>query len=425
MSNTVIKVENLWKQYRYGTISHATLKKDLQGWWSRIRGKPDPNSIILTDQTLNTSTEPSDSFWALHDISIDIKQGEILGIIGKNGAGKSTLLKIMSRVTAPTKGQIKIKGHVASLLEVGTGFNPELTGRENIFLNGAILGMDRGEIRSKFDEIVSFAEVEKFIDTPVKRYSSGMYVRLAFGVAAHLEPDILLVDEVLAVGDASFQKKCLGKMKSVSGEGRTVVFVSHNMTALKSLCDNAVLLTEGKIKEYGEASHIVNVYLQTGSNCTLERKWDNLEDAPGNEHVRLIYAGISTDNDHNINNIDVETPLALKFRFINFKQKSMLNFSLVLYNQENIFVLNTGSDSVEFSLGTIEGVCHIPANFLNDETYIVRLLIVKDSSTPLIDNYDLLSFEVKDIVRNIPWMGKWGGVVRPKFDWDVMFTAHE
>ena len=244
-SEVVIKVENLWKQYKYGTISHATMKKDLQSWWARCRGKPDPNTRINLDQARSTKNQElrtknqsldGDSFWAIKDISFDVKQGELLGIIGKNGAGKSTLLKIMSRVTTPTRGCIKIKGRVSSLLEIGTGFHPELTGRENIFLNGAIMGMDKREIRRKLDEIIAFAEVEKFINTPVKRYSSGMYVRLAFAVAAHLEPEILIVDEVLAVGDAAFQKKCLGKMREVGKEGRTVLFVSHNMGTISRLC---------------------------------------------------------------------------------------------------------------------------------------------------------------------------------------------
>ena len=274
----VISVEGLWKQYRYGVISHATLRKDLQSWWARFRGREDPNLRIdqistlsvkrdqltgkrtdngfrITDSCLTdnlsqiTDNESFDSgrFWALSDISFEVKRGEAIGIIGRNGAGKSTLLKIMSRVTAPTKGQIKIRGRVGSMLEVGTGFHPELTGGENIFLNGAILGMTKSEIRKKFDEIVAFAEVEKFIDTPVKRYSSGMYVRLAFAVAAHLEPEILIMDEVLAVGDIQFQKKCLGKMGESAKNGRTVIFVSHNMASVKALCGRAILLDRGMV----------------------------------------------------------------------------------------------------------------------------------------------------------------------------------
>ena len=256
--DVVIRVEGLWKQYRYGSISHATLRKDIQTWWARVRGKEDPNlpidqiNLAKNQERGTKNAEEDDRFWALRDVSFDVKQGEVLGIIGRNGAGKSTLLKIMSRVTAPTKGMIKIKGRTASLLEVGTGFHPELTGRENIFLNGAILGMTKDEIKRKFDEIVAFAEVEKFIDTPVKRYSSGMYVRLAFAVAAHLEPEILILDEVLAVGDADFQKKCLGKMQDVAEHGRTVLFVSHNMTSVRALCSRVILIDKGMVVMDGQ-----------------------------------------------------------------------------------------------------------------------------------------------------------------------------
>jgi lipopolysaccharide transport system ATP-binding protein len=268
MSDVVITVENLWKQYRYGVLSHRALYKDLQSWWARFRGKEDPNSrlerVRLTkNQELrikNEEGEAPDRFWALRDVSFEVKRGEVLGIIGRNGAGKSTLLKIMSRVTTPTKGEVKIKGRVASLLEVGTGFHPELTGRENIFLNGAILGMTKNEIKKKFDEIVGFAEIEKFIDTPVKRYSSGMYVRLAFAVAAHLEPEILIIDEVLAVGDAQFQKKCLGKMGDVAKEGRTVLFVSHNMDAVRRLCDQTLILQQGSVSFSGYTDEAIHRY---------------------------------------------------------------------------------------------------------------------------------------------------------------------
>lgn len=269
-NGVVVKVENLWKQYRLGSINHGTLVRDLQSWWARVRRHQDPNSMIdqvarhtghlkSTDQLPDEAAR--DSFWALQDIHFDVRQGEVLGIIGKNGAGKSTLLKILSQVTTPTRGQIKIRGRVASLLEVGTGFHPELTGLENIFLNGAILGMSKQDIRRKLDEIVAFAEVEKFLETPVKRYSSGMYVRLAFSVAAHLEPEILVVDEVLAVGDASFQKKCIGKMHEIGQQGRTILFVSHNMGAIVNLCSRAVLLEGGRKTADGKVDEVVNGYL--------------------------------------------------------------------------------------------------------------------------------------------------------------------
>jgi lipopolysaccharide transport system ATP-binding protein len=258
---TVIKIENLWKQYRLGVIGYGTLRADLQSWWAGKRGKEDPNEQILMGTIPQTKEVGEDRFWALREVDLEVEQAEVLGIIGPNGAGKSTLLKILSRITRPTRGQVKIKGRVASLLEVGTGFHPELTGRENIFLNGTILGMSTQEITRKFDEIVDFSGVEKFLETPVKRYSSGMYVRLAFAVAAHLESEILIVDEVLAVGDAEFQKKCLGKMSEVCESGRTILFVSHNMVAIRELCNRTILLMSGRIIEDGESNTIISKYL--------------------------------------------------------------------------------------------------------------------------------------------------------------------
>lgn len=267
MSDVVISVENLTKQYRLGVISHRTLQRDIQSWWARLHGRDDPNLPVDGGRRkkLEMLADKNGVLNALSDVSFEVRQGEVLGIIGKNGAGKSTLLKILSRVTAPTSGCVKIKGRIGSLLEVGTGFHPELTGRENIYMNGAILGMKRREIDRKLDEIIDFSGVEQFIDTPVKRYSSGMYVRLAFAVAAHLDPEILIIDEVLAVGDAEFQKKCLGKMGDVSKkEGRTVLFVSHNMAAVQNLCRRSILLVEGGILGSGETSDIIERYLASG-----------------------------------------------------------------------------------------------------------------------------------------------------------------
>lgn len=271
MSDTVIKVENLGKQYHLGQVGTGTITHDLNRWWHRLRGKEDPY-LKIGETNDRTKKGKSDLVWALRDINFDVKQGEVLGIIGKNGAGKSTLLKILSRVTSPTVGEIKVKGRIASLLEVGTGFHPELTGRENIFLNGAIMGMSKQEISSKFDEIVDFSGVERYIDTPVKRYSSGMYVRLAFAVAAHLEPEILIVDEVLAVGDAEFQKKCMGKMKDVSGAGRTVLFVSHQMSAVQTLCNTCIYLKHGTIQETGKTINVLESYLSENKNVHITGK---------------------------------------------------------------------------------------------------------------------------------------------------------
>jgi lipopolysaccharide transport system ATP-binding protein len=268
MGNVVIKVENLGKQYRLGSVGTGTISHDLNRWWAKARGKEDPY-LKIGDVNDRSKKGGSDLVWALKDINFEVQQGEVLGIIGKNGAGKSTLLKILSRVTGPTIGDLKVKGRIASLLEVGTGFHPELTGRENIFLNGAIMGMTKQEIRSKFDEIVAFSGVERYIDTPVKRYSSGMYVRLAFAVAAHLEPEILIVDEVLAVGDAEFQKKCLGKMKDVSGDGRTVLFVSHNMATMNQLCKNGIMMQNGTILKQGRMDEVTPLYLNSSFNDSL------------------------------------------------------------------------------------------------------------------------------------------------------------
>lgn len=269
MSDIVLKVENLYKRYRLGNVDRTAFKEDVVSFFAKLQGKSDPYESYITSNELaavkDINEVKSRYVWSLQDINFEVKRGEILGIIGKNGAGKSTLLKILSKTTAPTKGNIKIKGRIASLLEVGTGFHPELTGRENIYMNGAIMGMRKHEITQKLDEIVAFAGVEAFIDTPVKRYSSGMYVRLAFAVAAHLEPDILIVDEVLAVGDAEFQKKCIGKMKDVSqGEGRTVLFVSHNMQAVKQLCTQAVYLKNGNLFLKGNIESVTQKYLKDG-----------------------------------------------------------------------------------------------------------------------------------------------------------------
>lgn len=275
MNNIVIQVENVSKQYRLGQVGRRSLSQDVNRWWHTIRGKENPY-LKIGQENDRTSKSNGDYVWVLRDINFQVNHGEVLGVIGRNGAGKSTLLKLLSKVTSPTEGQIKIKGRIASLLEVGTGFHPELSGRDNIFLNGAILGMNRKEIASKFDAIVDFAGVEKYIDTPVKRYSSGMYVRLAFAVAAHLEPDILIVDEVLAVGDAEFQKKCLGKMKDVSEkEGRTVLFVSHNMAAVETLCNRAVLLDKGKILLHSQVSDVITSYIRINSIANSNRYLGN------------------------------------------------------------------------------------------------------------------------------------------------------
>lgn len=287
----ILKAENISKQYRLGLVGTGTLSHDLNRWWHRVRGKDDPYLKIGEVNDRSTKAQ-SDYVWALQDINFEVQQGEVLGIIGKNGAGKSTLLKILSRVTTPTTGEIKTRGRIASLLEVGTGFHPEMTGRENIYLNGAILGMTKAEIKAKEDEIVAFSGCERYIETPVKRYSSGMRVRLAFAVAAHLEPDILVVDEVLAVGDAEFQKKAVGKMQDISmADGRTVLFVSHNMAAVKSLCTRAMVLEHGKVVFDGETDEGIQFYLRN-STSDLNASFESLVERKGNGNVQLQNAKI-------------------------------------------------------------------------------------------------------------------------------------
>jgi len=410
MNRPIITVEGLGKQYAIGAkpASYRTLREAL------MEGLKAP---VRRLRAMRGQAVEENLIWALKDVSFEIHEGEVVGIIGRNGAGKSTLLKILSRITDPTEGWAEIHGRVASLLEVGTGFHLELTGRENIYLNGAILGMRKIEIKRKFDEIVDFAEIEPFIDTPVKHYSSGMYVRLAFAVAAHLEPEILIVDEVLAVGDAQFQKKCLGKMGDAAKGGRTVLFVSHNMTAIKSLCGRAILLDTGTVGEIGETERIVNNYLRKGGNQLLKRQWDDPSNAPGNDMVRLHHISITKIKQNYIDSITVETPIQLKAAFWNYLPDAILNFSIVLYSLDGTPIFNTYSKGHSMPGGLIWGSVVIPGNLLNDGIHSVRLLVVKDRSVALLDIYDLLVFEVHDVERSGNWFGKVVGAVRPKFNW--------
>lgn len=420
MSGTAIVIENLSKKY---TISHQTPER-----YTALRdviakkAKKMAQKILFPLRAIKSDSS-KEEFWALKNLSFEVTQGEVLGIIGRNGAGKTTLLKILSRITEPTMGRFRIKGRVASLLEVGTGFHPELTGRENIFLNGAILGMKRHEMKKKFDEIVAFSEVEKFLDTPVKRYSSGMYVRLAFAVAAHLEPEILLVDEVLAVGDAQFQKKCLGKMQAVGSEGRTVLFVSHNMTALRSLCEKAIWLNGGTVVESGYAKDVVSNYLQNNLSVNMCRVWDDPAAAPGNRQVSLYSVKILHENEEDGKGITVASPIDLEVEFFNYEPGSLLNLSLVLYDNQDVCIFNTCSEAKAYPAGKVKSVCHIPGNFMNDGIYRVRLLIVKDQSVALVDLDNIVSFEVHDAERRGAWYGKWIGAVRPKFNWDSFYIG--
>ena len=414
MSEVVIRTDNLGKQYRIGGQQNEfrTLRDSLtDAFVSPFRRARQ----LLRGQAYGAA-ELDETIWALREVSFEIKQGEVVGIIGPNGAGKTTVLKILSRITEPTEGYAEIHGRVGSLLEVGTGFHPELTGRENVYLNGSILGMKKREIDRKFAEIVDFAEIEKFIDTPVKHYSSGMYVRLAFAVAAHLEPEILLVDEVLAVGDASFQKKCLGKMGDVAKEGRTVMFVSHNMVALQSLCDRAILLNDGKVMEEGQPRRVVSKYLQGSSSVLMEQIWDDIDIAPGNNKVRLRRACIRPLEHEPGELITVETPLQLEFEFWNYLPGTALNFSIHIHTIEGIPVFAVASDASPRPKGIVRGKFRIPSGFLNDGVYSVHVMIVKERSVSVYHHPDALTFEIYDSRRSDNWYGKWPGVVRPQFE---------
>jgi lipopolysaccharide transport system ATP-binding protein len=419
--STVIKVENLSKQYRLGQVGTGTISHDINRWWHRVRGKEDPYLKIgeANDRTVKGESE---YVWALKDINFEVQQGEVLGIIGRNGAGKSTLLKILSRTTAPTTGSVKIKGRVASLLEVGTGFHPELSGRDNIFLNGAILGMTRREIQSKFDEIVDFAGVERYIDTPVKRYSSGMYVRLAFAVAAHLEPEILIVDEVLAVGDAEFQKKCLGKMKDVSvKEGRTVLFVSHNMAAVTQLCNSAILLSKGTVEITGTPDAVIRQYLEGQDSHLGERVW-NEEKAPGDHLVRLMACRM-LQRGESVNVVDINQDCAIEVTFRLMEDVENLIPGINLYNLEELCLFDRCDWMPnQLSRGLYKKKLIIPAHTLAEGKFSV--LIHLTFFNPLIASVvekETMFFEAIDsdherTVRGL-YKGPWPGAVRLGLPW--------
>jgi lipopolysaccharide transport system ATP-binding protein len=422
MSDTVIKVENLSKQYRLGNVGLGTLNHDLNRWWYNVRGKEDPY-LKIGEENDRTTKGSSEYVWALRDINFEVQKGEVLGIIGRNGAGKSTLLKILSRTTTPSTGQVKIKGRVASLLEVGTGFHPELTGRENIFLNGAILGMTKHEIKSKFDEIVDFSGVERYIDTPVKRYSSGMYVRLAFGVAAHLEPEILIVDEVLAVGDAEFQKKALGKMKDVSTkEGRTVLFVSHNMPAIRSLCSRAVSLEKGTIMGNGDVEKVTINYLQKTNTPSLEFTWEDVETIHG---IKLLKFFVQDLNDNPLTDLTTDKDIKIAIQYKVMENDKRFGFTIGFWNEfdELIFLTLSNLDNDFFNYkdpGIYTSNCTIPANFLNDHTYSVSLNIFDANYQNGVTFKDVLMLSIGDGMQlRKDYLGGFQGMIRPSFPWNT------
>ncbi|WP_210486144.1 ABC transporter ATP-binding protein [Rufibacter aurantiacus] len=417
MGDVVIQVEELSKVYRLGTIGSGSLRQDLARWWNTsVLKKDDPFYYPQLSENQEPMDKNQKAFWALQDLSFEIKQGEVWGVIGNNGAGKSTLLKIISRIVKPTKGVVRGKGKISSLLEVGTGFNQELTGRENIFMSGYILGMTKQEITAKFDEIVDFSGIEKFLDTPVKRYSSGMYVRLAFAVAAHLEPDILILDEVLSVGDAEFQKKCLGKVKDVSrSEGRTILFVSHSMQAVSNLCNHALWLQKGRLMEAGKATTVINNYIKGVKKSQLHRTWENLVEAPGNEFVRFRSIRLTPRFSEPDAQLDIRTPLTVEFEFWNLVEDQDLSIGLHLFSYGGECIFDVPSPSFQCKKGLVEGECTIPGNFLNDGSYYISLIVVKNTSVDLFYYEECLSFEIEDYRGDIKWFGKWMGAVRPSF----------
>ena len=425
----IVVVENVSKRYRlrqgearYGTLRDS-ISQTVKTWSNSSPAK-------------NGRAKPA-SIWALKDVSLEVQPGEVVGIIGRNGAGKSTLLKILSRITDPTEGRVSLYGRVASLLEVGTGFHLELTGRENIFLNGAILGMKKAEIERYFDDITEFAEIETFLDTPVKHYSSGMFMRLAFAVAAHLEPEILLVDEVLAVGDHDFQQKCLGKMNAVARGGRTVIFVSHNMAAVSQLCSRSFLLNEGRIVRSGPTAEVVAEYLRLNSDSGGERIWSDVTTAPGNDKIRLRSVRV-VSNGTLRTEVDIDQEVCIEVEFANLVPglKNICT-NLYLLDSRGVVVLSTGNTPAANSLnetwfdkphpaGVFRTRCTLPANFLNEGVYHVTVYVV--TLGPITVHVDLpqaISFTVFDTgVMREPGGGKdWAGVIRMRLPWETDYLG--
>jgi lipopolysaccharide transport system ATP-binding protein len=418
-----IRVENLSKAYQIGEIGTGTISRDLERWYAKARGKKDP-FLKIGDTNDRAVKGTSDVVWSLKDVNFEIEQGDAVGIIGRNGAGKSTLLKILSRVTSPTTGKITGNGRVASLLEVGTGFHPELTGKENIYLNGAILGMRKKEITQKFDEIVDFAGVERYIDTPVKRYSSGMYVRLAFAVAAHLESEILIVDEVLAVGDAEFQKKCLGKMNEVSvGEGRTVLFVSHNMDAILRLCKSSILLKNGNLIQHSLSEKIVSTYLALETELE-SRKCYSGQEAPGDNVIILLSSEVVDSNGTNKANFLIYEKIGIKIVFEIKEFTDDIILGLNLYNQRDVHILSSHQTErvKEYKPGIYETIVWFPQNFLSEGIHFCGVAAM--SYRPFrVRFHDIkkFTFNINDDQNNLSargeYTGEFPGIIRPILEW--------
>ncbi|MGA2484042.1 MAG: ABC transporter ATP-binding protein [Candidatus Acidiferrales bacterium] len=413
MSDVVIRAEGIGKRYRIGERER----------YSALRDKL-AQALLAPWKFFQHA--PRETFWALRDVNFEVREGEVLGLIGRNGAGKTTLLKILSRITRPTTGWAEVHGHVGSLLEVGTGFHPELTGRENTFLSGAILGMKKREIERKFDEIVAFAEIEKFIDTPVKHYSSGMFVRLAFAVAAHLEPEILLVDEVLAVGDIAFQKKCLGKMGDVARSGRTVVFVSHNLGAVTRLCQAAIWLDEGKTKLEGRVEDVVAAYVSTGAVETGERRWDGADRVPGNDKMQLRAVRVIGPNNEAANRVDIRQSFWIEIEYCVLKKLTHVRTALRLQTSDGTIAFTSADslddawDGVPRPPGVYTSRCEIPGNFLNEGPYWVTVSADIPFVEPLFYEEGVVSFFVEQtggVSGRYP--ERWPGVICPALKWQI------
>jgi lipopolysaccharide transport system ATP-binding protein len=406
MEKKLLEAKDISKYYRLGALGSRSFKEDLRDWWT---GR--------NTRFKETESESPQHIWALQHVNFEVTQGEVLGLIGKNGAGKSTLLKIISRITLPTTGRICGNGRIASLLEVGTGFHGELTGRENIYLNGHIMGMKKKEIERKFDEIIDFSGVSRFLDTPVKRYSSGMYVRLAFAVAAHLDPEILIIDEVLAVGDAEFQMKCLDKIKSISREdGKTILFVSHNIQTLRNTCNRALVLDKGMITASGDAESVLAGYLHKNRGQFLGTDYTLQTLMPGNEMIRVRKVELIPGflNDYRV--IDVRTELRIEFEFeYDVEEPGQTLAQLQVYNDSGELIFELSSQNYHLKKGIVRGESMIPGNFLNDGLYYISIAFVRNSAVRLFYLESCLSFHVEDYKNSLGGYGKWAGMVRPAF----------
>jgi lipopolysaccharide transport system ATP-binding protein len=412
----IIKVENVSKSYQIGTlqIPYQSLREALKTPFRRLsRG----------------SQASYETIWALKDVSFEVEPGEVVGVIGRNGAGKSTLLKILSRVTEPTTGRIDLYGRIGSLLEVGTGFHPELTGRENVFLNGAILGMKRAEIARKFDEIVAFSEIEKFIDTPVKWYSSGMYLRLAFSVSAHLEPEILILDEVLAVGDSDFQYKCFKKMQEIRNAGCTILFVSHSMDSMTRLCKRAILFSDGRITAEGPAEEVAKIYLGSQLKVVPERIWNDLDKAPGDDIARLRAVRVLNEDGLVTGDLDIRKPVGIEIEFEVLRPGHDLAPNLHFFNEQRAYLFVSGDNDrprSPRSPGRYTSTVWIPGNFLSDGTVLINAAL--SSMNPQVVHFeerDVVSFEVVDSLEDNPTRGNYKGpmpgMIRPRLPWTTQY----